>query len=769
MVCEEARENLSAYLDKELTGPESEAVSAHLDACADCRALAEELRATAALVAGLPARAAPEDLAGDVQREIERRAIVQPAHVEGHPQERTLPIRRARLWPRFAAVAATALLATGIFIIDYATRTAPLPVLEETAAVHDESPAADQQSLADASHKEKAATAFKTAAPATAAAPTATAPAAPAVAPPPVASAAPETDRKLKVPGAEPARGMRMKSGEVADTGARAPVAEGNESLLRLHQAPVPATPPPAPAPDAFYLAEKTEKAARQAETPPQAAIAGGTVAAESKQRAGYARANETLAEQPQPPAAKPSVELGAVVRRDGTTITTDEAAVTVVPAAPAPAAPLATAAPQPRAEHGDDSAAKKPRGGPARGPTPAESESHVTTLEATVTGRPSAPSQPALALGRAERDGTEPVTVPEMMRRVAGGSASIDQLRALGEKERFRSAENQIVIRADSVEAADRTIVHLFIANGWQPLSGAKAGGYTGGTTEWGYYDRNGRREPTDKPAPAEGTARDRKSGAQPAGIYFLASQNGEDTWVVLADRDTLSRFGSQLAMADGITVGMDSSGEFRAIARLQQEWRREYAKADQNLALGGTAGAARPAESPATAEAVKESRAFAPSPPGARVAERKGESAEQPGFVTARVQDKSDVAQAAKPRAKSPAAAGDQFGGKPAGGGAGAPPAPAAATDEGGSLRLKGTAKGAAAGSAASSLHYTGAAAQGQPSGKPQAALAEIDADEYGRRYGLAAQENQVLLVIRIRRAVPEAAAPSAEKTAP
>ena len=765
MLCEEARENLSAYLDKELTGPESEAVSAHLDACADCRALAEELRATAALVAGLPARAAPEDLAGDVQREIERRAIVQPAHVEGHPQERTLPIRRARIWPRLAAVAATVLLASGIAIVDYVTRTAPMPVLEETAAVHDESPAADQQSLADASHKENAAAAYKAAAPAPVAAPTATAPAAPAAAP------APATARKLKVPAAEPARGMRMKPGEVVDTGARAPVAEDNAALQRLSQAPAPATPAPAAAPDAFYLAEKVEKAekaARQAETSPQAVIAGGTLAPESKQRSGYARPNDMPAEQP-PPAAKPSAELGAIARLDGAISTTNGAAVTVVPAAPAPAAPSAPAAPPSLVEHGDDSAAKKPRGAPARGPTPAESESHVTTLEATVTGRPSAPSQPALALGRAERDGTEPVTVPEMMRRVAGGSASIDQLRALGEKERFRSAENQIVIRADSVEAADRTIVHLFIANGWQPLSGAKAGGYTGGTTEWGYYDRNGRREPTDKPAPAEGTARDRKSGAQPAGIYFLASQNGEDTWVVLADRDTLSRFGSQLAMADGITVGMDSSGEFRAIARLQQEWRREYAKADQNLALGGTAGAARPAESPATAEAVKESRAFAPSPPGGRVAERKGESAEQPGFVTARVQDKSDVAQAAKPRAKSPAAAGDQFGGKPAGGGGGAPPAPAAATDEGGSLRLKGTAKGAAAGSAASSLHYTGAAAQGQPSGKPQAALAEIDADEYGRRYGLAAQENQVLLVIRVRRAVPEAAAPSAEKTAP
>jgi hypothetical protein len=552
-----------------------------------------------------------------------------------------------------------------------------------------------------------------------------------------------------------------MKSGEIAGAYADAVTAQNGATNLGLHKAN-----------EAARQDERAEKAARQTEGLAQAPTGGGTLAFDIKQRAWHERPDGVPAEQP-PPADKQAVAGGAIVRLGGGTSTTNGGIALVTPPALAPVAPLATAAPQPRAEHGDDSAAKKPRGALARGPAPAEGESLVTTLEATVTGRPSAPSQPALALGRAERDGTEPVTVPEMMKRVAGGSASIDQLRALGEKERFRGAENQIVIRADSVEAADRTVVHLFIANGWQPLSAAKAAGYAGGATEWGYYDRNGRREPTDKPAPAEGTARDRKSGAQPAGIYFLASQNGEDTWVVLADRDTLSRFGSQLAMADGITVGMDSSGEFRAIARLQQEWRREYAKAGQDLALGDTAGAARPAESQATAEPAKESRAFAPSPPGERVAERKGESSEQPGFVTARVQDKSDVAQAAQPRAKSPAAAGDQFGGKPAGGGGGAPPAPAAATDEGGSLRLKGTAKGAAAGSAASSLHSSGAAAQGQPSGKPQAALAGIDADEYGRRYGLAAQENQVLLVIRVRRAVPEAAAkpaaPSAEKTAP
>jgi hypothetical protein len=58
---------------------------------------------------------------------------------------------------------------------------------------------------------------------------------------------------------------------------------------------------------------------------------------------------------------------------------------------------------------------------------------------------------------------------------------------------------------------------------------------------------------------------------------------------------------------------------------------------------------------------------------------------------------------------------------------------------------------------------------AAKAAQAGKPQTAFSDLDSDAYNRQYGLAVQENQVLLVIRVRRAVPEAAAPSAEKTAP
>jgi hypothetical protein len=120
MLCDQVREHLSAYLDRELTADLSAAVRAHLDACAECRALADDLRATVDLLGRLPARPAPGHVADDVMREIERRGILAVgAAVEPPPQERTLPMRRARLWPRALAVAATFALAIGIGIFAY--------------------------------------------------------------------------------------------------------------------------------------------------------------------------------------------------------------------------------------------------------------------------------------------------------------------------------------------------------------------------------------------------------------------------------------------------------------------------------------------------------------------------------------------------------------------------------------------------------------------------------------------------------------------------
>jgi len=119
MLCEQARDHLSAYLDRELASELSVAVRAHLESCADCRALLADLRATAGLLGALPVHRAPADLAEDVQREIERCTILPAAEsdYDAEPQERTLARRRVRLWPRALAVAASVLLVVGIGVL----------------------------------------------------------------------------------------------------------------------------------------------------------------------------------------------------------------------------------------------------------------------------------------------------------------------------------------------------------------------------------------------------------------------------------------------------------------------------------------------------------------------------------------------------------------------------------------------------------------------------------------------------------------------------
>jgi hypothetical protein len=125
MQCQQVHEHLSAYVDRELTSELSAAVRAHLDACAECRALADDLRATADLLGRLPVQAAPKHLAEDIQREIERRTILPKGGAEQQPQERSLPIARVRMGPRALAVAAAVVLAAGIGLFTYLGHTRP--------------------------------------------------------------------------------------------------------------------------------------------------------------------------------------------------------------------------------------------------------------------------------------------------------------------------------------------------------------------------------------------------------------------------------------------------------------------------------------------------------------------------------------------------------------------------------------------------------------------------------------------------------------------
>jgi hypothetical protein len=102
MSCDKISEELSAYLDGELSGEEKEAVRAHLEGCADCRELLEKLRETAGAVKELPPVRAPKDLRDKVMASVAKES------------ERRRVTWGRRLWP----VAATILIASILYLMD---------------------------------------------------------------------------------------------------------------------------------------------------------------------------------------------------------------------------------------------------------------------------------------------------------------------------------------------------------------------------------------------------------------------------------------------------------------------------------------------------------------------------------------------------------------------------------------------------------------------------------------------------------------------------
>ena len=70
MTCDRIRENLSAYVDGELSAEEAQAVRVHLDACGACRGEYEAIRRVSEMVKRLPRTKAPEYLAADVVQRI---------------------------------------------------------------------------------------------------------------------------------------------------------------------------------------------------------------------------------------------------------------------------------------------------------------------------------------------------------------------------------------------------------------------------------------------------------------------------------------------------------------------------------------------------------------------------------------------------------------------------------------------------------------------------------------------------------------------------
>lgn len=109
MKCENMKELLEAYADRQASLDEQKTVVAHMESCAGCRKTLRWLAATKAAVKGMPLPAAPADLKANLLAEVRR---VRAARAAGW-LERTREFWQVRPWAvglAFAGAAAAVVL-----------------------------------------------------------------------------------------------------------------------------------------------------------------------------------------------------------------------------------------------------------------------------------------------------------------------------------------------------------------------------------------------------------------------------------------------------------------------------------------------------------------------------------------------------------------------------------------------------------------------------------------------------------------------------------
>ena len=594
MQCKQVRDHLSAYLDRELSAELASAVRHHLAACPECRALLEELRATADLLGRLPVRQAPGGMADDVRREIERRMLAPQAVEESSMPERTLAAHRARPWPRVLAVAACLALAAGIGLVAFFGHRAlnqPADSGAERLAHHEGLLALDGS---DAGRESEEATvalgtlSFRAVDPAR-------------------TNLKRGTGYRVGVPADAVARGR----GEMADkTLGGVEIDDGLDLRLRLGDTPAadlygtvalaerfrPETDalataskvgtdlegPPAPKTTHFWAMTPADQTAdalddyagldalyaggRVRSMPAEDGVAhdglGVFVRGDGDAFWGFvdadvdvAPAEVLLGKAGASPA--PSFDIIKDVRsRPEKRLAGAEDAK--APGAPAAGTGLAFAAPD-----ADEAVPELP---PAKGGT-------VPAAEAAPAETPLAPVSKAAVAAAVEAKGVpvaapaapaDPQLVQMTMNTVAVGAAPISSLRRVATFDNLQRASNQLVVRASSRATANRDLVRLFGSNDWRPL------------------DKQVEQARARKKAPEEGAASKAagermlgraRAGRGAEGLYYLANRNGEDLWVVLTTPDDLSRFAAQVAQSRTIRVEAESSRPFQAVRHLQQQ----------------------------------------------------------------------------------------------------------------------------------------------------------------------------------------------------
>lgn len=699
MFCEQAHEHLSAYLDKELTAELSAAVRSHLDSCAECRALLAELRATADLLGRLPVHAAPEHLAQDVQRQIERRALVGGAPpAEEQPRERTLPVHRARLWPRAVSVAATVALAAGIGILAYLTQNQQGPIAPEVTSpvlLHESQPLAeardregrdrggrtrfwfdpekkpakpeDQLALQRKHGATEAEKPIVDPADQVALVPTPAAPTADNL----MGVDLPENlngvaRRKLAEPlelkiETQQDEKLRRKDDSFAMGPAPAPTAtRGGDGLSPGYRLGFPAAPPP-PAPEkeeawkrgiAEYGAMDQAKPkgtgygnGRVSGTATKSGEGGGKDITQKGGALGLGTefaADEAARGQMKAPAAKAPSALGKVAGRPAPGAAPAAApAIQTQPATEelAPAKRYAKteeaiegkfAGDKPTAERRPADFFGKPR--PETRAEPERSAAPPAPSPMSVATAPAAKLSPGLRSALTEKAaGTSlalvgPAAVQQAMVSVVGGRATLEDLKAVATRDNLSRAEYQLVLVADSRREGNQALQQMFRSNGWQAVSSDKTDAALGAMKRLGEDSgaavggQAGGGAGAAKPGAGWGWA----AGAAkppPAGVYYAAPNGAEDTWVVLTDRDNLSRFVSQLVPARDLSVAPDSSAMFHPLAREQTRQRLMIERKDNRAIAAGL-----------NAEKAKEGEARENRAPAAAQPDEKMQEAERP-----------------------------------------------------------------------------------------------------------------------------------------
>jgi anti-sigma factor RsiW len=832
MLCEQVHEHLSAYLDKELTAELSAAVRSHLDSCAECRALLAELRATADLLGRLPVHAAPEQMAQDVQREIERRALVGGAPpAEEQPRERTLPVHRARLWPRALAVAATVALAAGIGILAYLTQNQQAPLAPEVT-----SPVLlpESQPLAEARDRERRdrgePTYFRSASEKKPAKPEDQLALQPkhgemdtgklivnpadqvALVPTP---AAPTVDNLKGVGLPENLNGaVRGKPAEPAELKSEAQqdvkLRRKDDSVVRGRAAEPTATrggtelsqglkfeAPPAPPPPAPEKAERGKRGLAEYGAMDQAkpkgtgygdgpvsgtATKSGEAGGKDIKQKGGALAwgtefapDEAVSGQTKAPAAKAPPAVGKAAGRPAPGAAPAAApAIQTQPAAEevAPAKRYAkteetiegkSAGDKPTAERRPVDTFGRPR--PETRAEPERPAAPPAPPPMSVAAAPAAKPSPGLRSALMEKAAgagialVGPAAVQQAMVSVVDGRAALEDLKAVATRDNLSRAEYQLVLVADSRREGSQALQQMFQSNGWQAVSAGKTDAGLGAM----------KRMAEDRGAAAGGQAGGGTGAARagggagaakplPSGLYYAASNGAEDTWVVLTDRDSLSRFGSRLLLAQDLSVAPDSSVEFRPLAK-EQTGQRLMIEAKDNRAIAAGLNA----------EQAKEGEARENRAPAAAQLDEKLQEADLPDYKLAKVgprppQEAGAQAEAAGERGRTRRA-----GTAPSGAAAGAA-APSVGTDQLPPVRLTTPGKPAATAAPSSgkappapARYFGGAADKGGTAAGTDSVYGFLG----DNAHRLGQTDDKVLVVIHVRQA--DAAGKASKETKP